>query len=333
MNIGLFWDSAINVNSYYVKDNTAYRFCDNMPYTTHHHSFSAQCFNSTHNFPFLWGNGCFINISEWNELPELDLDVIFYANERVGLTDENKVKYSTDTLRKKYKKAKIVGYLKEVYVKEGRENNRIEFLKSCDFIHAEATSTMKVLPEFLSVEEKVGKKLNFTNQPFNIKYIFENYYSEVKERKIFAYLPNPIYRRGKTYAFAEYIGKKYNIEVITKPLTVNQKFDHMSQHDFVKMWSKNLFHFNLDPSPIHPGGQCCQVANVGSINVGGLNESHEVLYPSTCGIDLKYLENKFVEILDDSKKQFEIISYAWNMLNATYSFETVKSQILSLYSK
>lgn len=330
MKIGLFWDMAIGINSYYVKNGCAYKFIDNNPFT-YHHSLSSKCFSATHNYPFLWDNGCFVNISEWDELPDYDLDVIFYANERAGLINETKSKYSVEKLKQKYKNVKVVGYLKEVYVKEGREENRIDFLKSCDFIHAEATSTMKTLPEFLSIQEKVGKKLNFTNQPINIKYIFENYYTENKEKCIYAYLPNPIYRRGETYAFANYLGKKYNIPVKTKPLEKNQKFDHMSQHDFVKLWSPNLFHFNLDPSPIHPGGQCCQVANVGSINFGGLNESHEILYPTTSGNNFEYLENKFVELLNNEQKQFEVIKYAWEKLNQIYSFNTVKSQIESLY--
>lgn len=330
MKIGLFWDVAINIESYYVNDGGAYKFKDGLPYV-YHHSVSPRCFTATHNYPFMWGNGCFLNLSEWTELPDYDLDLIFYACERGGLINETKEKYSVDRLRKKYKTAKIIGYLKEVSVRSGREENRIEFLKSCDYIHAEAVTGMKTISEFLSIEKQVGKKLNFSSQPINIKYMYDNYYTNEKQLCIYAYLPNPIHRRGSTYAFSEYLGKKYNIPVIYKPLTPDQKFDYMSQHDFVKMWSKCMFHFNLDPALIQPGGQCCQVANVGSINFGGLNESHDILYPTTSGNDLKYLEKKFVEVLNDKNKQFEIIEYAWNKLNEVYSFNTVKSQIESLY--
>ena len=118
MKIGLFWDNAINIKSYYVKDGTAYDFENNKPYT-YHHTISAQCFPSTHNFTFLWGNGVFLNLLEYvekgKEFPELDLDVIFYANERMGLDDHNWDSYSVERLKKRYPKAKIVGYLKEVY--------------------------------------------------------------------------------------------------------------------------------------------------------------------------------------------------------------------------
>ena len=74
MNIGLFWDEAINLSSYYVKDGTGYNYFTNEPYV-YHHSVSPQCYPSTHNFTFLWGNGSFLNLSEWDELPDLDLDL------------------------------------------------------------------------------------------------------------------------------------------------------------------------------------------------------------------------------------------------------------------
>ena len=37
MKIGLFWDEAINISSYYVKDSTGHTF-DNKPYTYHQFS-------------------------------------------------------------------------------------------------------------------------------------------------------------------------------------------------------------------------------------------------------------------------------------------------------
>ena len=174
-------------------------------------------------------------------------------------------------------------------MREDRVENRIKFLKSCDYIHAEATSTMKTLPEFLQIEKLVGKKLQFTNQPLNIDYL-------------------PVFY-------------KTQIDSI-----------NLSQLEFTKSWSQYLYHFNLDPSPFHPGGQVCQVASVGSINIGGMNESHSILFPETSGIDEELLEKKFVELLNNPQKQFEIIQYAFNKLNEMYSFNVVKKQIESLYA-
>ena len=43
--------------------------------------------------------------------------------------------------------------------------------------------------------------------------------------------------------------------------------------------------------------------------------------------DIKSLEERFVEYLNDEKKRFEVIEYAWNKLNEVYSHNSVKKQI------
>jgi len=93
------------------------------------------------------------------------------------------------------------------------------------------------------------------------------------------------------------------------------------------MWSKSAFHFNMDPSDIHPGNQIMQTASVGCINFGGLNESHSILYPETATCDEKVLEEKFVEYLNDENKRFEVIEQAWSKVNEVYSFKSVANQI------
>jgi len=334
MKLGLFWDQTMNIKSYYVKNGTAYDFETNNPYM-YHHSVSSNCFPSTHNIQFLWDNGVFLNLSEWidigRDFPDLDLDIILYANERAGLDENQKDDYSVERLRKRYPKAKIIGYIKEVYVKDTRFENRIKFFKSCDGIHAEAYDSMKKLKEFKDIERLTNKKITFHPQPLNIDYYYDHFYSNEKINGIYAYLPNPMHRRGRTYDFAKYIGDKYDLPVCYKPLQEGQKFDHISQKDFVEMWSPYLYHFNLDPIPIHPGGQCMQVASVGSINIGGLNEAHHVLYPETATCDEKILEDRFVEYLNNPDKRFEVIKYAWEKLNEIHSFSNIKLQLETLY--
>ena len=100
----------------------------------------------------------------------------------------------------------------------------------------------------------------------------------------------------------------------------NQKFDYIGQREFIEMWSKSAFHFNLDPSDIHPGNQIMQTAAVGCINIGGLNESHSIMYPNSATCDEKILEEVFVEYLKDDNKRFEAISFAWEKLNEIYSY-------------
>ena len=330
MNVGLFWDEAIAITSYYVKDGIGYSYFTDEPYT-YHHSVSSQCYPSTHNFTFLWDNGSFLNLSEWGELPDLDLDVIFYANERSGLEDDHYDRYSVSRIKDKYKDAKVVGYLKEVYVKEHRFENRIKFLNECDFVHAEAADRMKTLDEFLKIEKIIGRKINFTNQPINSEFFFDNFYSDEKENSIYAYLPNPTHRRGTTYEFANRMSDKFGLPVKFKSLNPGQKFDHLSMRDFIELWSPSLYHFNLDPIDIHPGGQCIQVACVGSINIGGINESHSILYPNSATCDEKILEEVMGQYVKDEVARFNVIEHAWNKVNENFSFKKVRSQIEELY--
>ena len=327
-------------DSFYVKDGVAYDFVNNKPYA-HNRSINPGLTISSWNFPFLFGDGCFLNLFEWVtkdlDFPDYDLDIILYGCERAGLDNETKHLYSIDRLRKKYPNAKIVGWAKEqelsVHNREVRYQNWMSFFKECDTTSAHGITTMKELTQWRQIENDCGRKFNFISCPININPYYDLFYSDHKEESLYAYLPNPMHRRGETYKFVSYLSEKYNIPSKFKPLGQNQKFDHIEQFDFIKLWSPSIFHFNLDPAIEHPGHQTIQVANVGSINIGGKNESHFLLYPETATCYLDILENKFVEYLNDVDKRFEVISYAWENLNKYYSFEVVREQIKELYDK
>lgn len=343
MKFALFLDTC-TIKSYYVKDGKAYGYHDDKPYTFWH-ALSPECFTATWGAPFLFDEGHFISWDEWDELPDLDLDLIFYANEKIGLDDENRDKYRVDNLRKKYPNAKIVGWMKEMWLRmpgDGypiypydfnipRHRNRIEHLKECDGMTTAGVHNLKNYEVYNYLEECVGKEIQFMTLPIPVDYYFDNFYTNEKSKSIFAYLPNPIHRRGNTYKFAEYIGKKYNLPVIYKPLQTGQKFDYLSLKEFVELWSPSLFHFNLDPMDCQPGQQGLQVAAVGSINIGGLNESHQVLFPETATCDEKILEEKIVEYLENEEKQFETIQYAWTKLNELFHPKLLKKQIEGIY--
>mgnify|MGYP003625345864 CR=1 FL=1 len=100
---------------------------------------------------------------------------------------------------------------------------------------------------------------------------------------------------------------------------------------FIESCTPSLYHFNLDPINIHPGGQCIQVASVGSMHIGGLNESHEILYPDSATCDEKILEDLMDKYVNDDTKRFQAIEYAWNKVNEEFSFKKVRSQIEELY--
>ena len=98
----------------------------------------------------------------------------------------------------------------------------------------------------------------------------------------------------------------------------------MTSHDFINLWSPHLYHFNLDNMKTQPGQQCKQVACVGSINIGGQNDSHKFLYPETANCDLDKLEESFVKYYEDENKRFNVIQNAWEKVNEICGFDTVR---------
>jgi hypothetical protein len=326
------------VKSFYVKNGEAYTFKDDKPYTFHH-SVSPSLFMAGWNYPFLWPGGCYINLNEFInnglDLPDVKFDMILYANERCGLDPDTYDDYTVARVQESYPDATIFGWFKEIEIpyREGRQKerleNRIKFFKDCgENILLGAVGSMKDLPEIDEIEKTIGTKIkHFISCPIPIDGLYDTFYSDEKEKSIYAYLPNPPHRRGKTYEFCNYLSKKYNIPVRYKPLQSGQRFDYLSQKDFIDLWSSSLFHVNMDPIKTHPGQQCIQVAAVGSVNLGGLNESHHILFPDTATNDENILEEKFKQYLDDENELFRAIQYAWEKLNEKYSFNVVKQQL------
>jgi len=340
MKLGLIYDACVQ-KSFYVKNGMSYDYENNKPYN-HIHSVSPSLHMAGWNYPFLWGNGSFLNLSEWveqgKEFPDEDFDVILYANERPGLDPNTYDLYRTERLQDRYPNAKIFAWFKEVHIPRStkeREENRIKWLEGFgnDMILG-ALSCMKDLPVILDIQDKLERKIkHFISCPINIDGLFDNFYSDEKELSIFSYTPNPIERRVQTLEFSKYLGKKYNLPVRIKPLELNQEFAYLTQKQFIELWSPSLFHVNLDPHITQPGQQAIQVACVGSLNIGGLNESHQHLFPETALPNLKIIEEKFKEYLIDEVARFRAIEYAWNKVNELYSFDVVKQQLLDVVDK
>ena len=126
-----------------VRNRKAYKLSDpEVPYQFHH-SVGNECFIGFWGYPFVF-DGCFINWSEWNELPNLDLDVIFVVIEK--RIDECKIEY----LRKKYPNSIIIGYLKETWNWNIEWESRIKifnelyFLSKCAFMFMSEPSSVKI---------------------------------------------------------------------------------------------------------------------------------------------------------------------------------------------
>lgn len=332
------------ISSYYVKDKTAYTFKDgefyhnkvkkDEPYI-YHHSIAPDCYIAMQNLPFLFEEGCYLNWTEWEELPDIDLDLIFFGCEK-NWNEDGSVRrkdVSVETLRKKYPNAKILGWIKEVWVgapddfDDPRHLRRIEHLNECDAVITSGISKFQKLSVFNNLKQNVNKDFHFIPQPVNTDYFYDNFYSNEKEECLYAYLPNPMLRRGETYDFVKYLSETYNVPFKHKALLEGQRFDYLSQKAFIELWSPCAFHFNLDPVDWYPGNQVMQVAGTGTINIGGENESHHILFPETAGCDTTHLEKVFVELLNNPAKRFEVIQYSWEKLNEIFSFESVRKKI------
>ena len=311
-----------DMKSYYIKDKKGYDFND-IPYDFNL-SIGNEFYVSIWNYPSLY-DGYFINWVEWgDDLPDLELDLIFLSIEKML----SNPKYSVDVIRKKYPNAKIVGLIKELWIgtpydhQHQKHKDRVKFLNECDSV----VTGRPTLEGYEEISKGVNKPFNFVAIPVDIDYLYDNFYGD-KELSIWAYLPNPMDRRSNTYEFSKYIGEKHNIPVRFKPLQPNQKFDYMSQKEFITNWSSCAFHFNLDPIDYFPGNQCGLVAATGTINIGGVNDYHHILFPETATCDTTILENKVEEYINNSDKYIDTMSKAMNKLEEVFSFDAVRKQI------
>lgn len=314
------------MESYYVKDNKGYKL-NGDPFEFNI-SISNEFYISIWNYPWLYDNGYFLNWIDFGDnLPTLDLDLIFLSIEKQLQNPD----FTVDKIRKKYPNAKIVGLIKEIWMgppydySHPKHIARIDFLNQCDHI----VTNRPELKEFTQIAENVDKPLNFVSIPANLDYLYDNYYKE-KELALWAYLPNPVNRRATTYEFAKYIGNKYQLPIKYKPLSNNQKFDYMSQKEFIENWSSCAFHLNLDPIDYFPGNQCPLVAATGTINIGGVNDYHHLLFPKTATCDWEILEKEIVSYINSSESRNSVIENAWEELNKTFSFKAARKQIKNI---
>jgi hypothetical protein len=105
---------------------------------------------------------------------------------------------------------------------------------------------------------------------------------------------------------------------------------HIPLRDFISGWSSCMYHFNLDPVDYFPGKQAVHTASVGTINIGGVNDNHFLLYPETATCDVKVLEERFTEYYEDDNKRNQVVQYAWDKLNKVFSFDAVREQIKNI---
>ena len=84
LKFGFIYDACAQI-SFYMKDGMSYDYQTNKPYT-HIHAVSPSLHMAGWNYPFLWEDSCFLNLSEWvkqdKDFPDENFDYILYAEHK-----------------------------------------------------------------------------------------------------------------------------------------------------------------------------------------------------------------------------------------------------------
>ena len=317
MNFALIVD-ACKVESYTVIENKAYKFREpTVPYQFHH-SIKNESFIGFWGYPFVFG-GDFLNWSEWEkplELPDRDYDLIFVVIER-------NFGHSIDELRKKYPNAIIVSLLKETYNWNSEWMRRMPIYDQADHVFI-PVSHRELFPGLTACK----KPVDFLGQPVDAEYLYNNFYSNKRDELIFPYFAvHNQSRFGRTWEFTFNMSKKYALQYI-KPLHTQDSPNQW--HDFLKEWSRATFHFNLDPIPHFPGQQAMQCAALGVVHIGGLNDSHGLIWQETATNDESVLEEQFDFYLNNIKERMALLQRAWDRMISIYSYDAVRNRTKEL---
>jgi len=300
----------IRQNSFHVVNGESIHWKTGAPYSWHH-SIENKTTMGPVAYPFCF-EGDFINWGEWDELPKEDYDVIFLTIEKLP------EKYNIGMVRKTYPNALIVGTIKELYFIHSYEQ-RVEFFNLCDIVVVPYQKS--IYTYFPNLQKDVNKTIYYLPQPYDVNYLYDKFYKEERNETIFSYVAHHPPRWGATEQFAKAIGEKYNIPVVRQ----RTEFSPTQWHDFLNIFTKSTFCFNLDPEP-QQGQQGIQSAILGVVNIGGVNDSHFTLFPETANNDVIKLEKLFYEYFTNYDKRVEIINYAWEKVNEIYSFSATRKR-------
>ena len=73
-----------------------------------------------------------------------------------------------------------------------------------------------------------------------------------------------------------------------------------------------------------------QCAALGMLNIGGVQDSNEILFPNTATNDWDKLEKSFVNLHENSDVLEETMHTAFKKANENYSYDSVKNKFLGV---
>lgn len=314
MKFGLIIDGCVQ-RSYFIKDGKSYKLkSDNLEPYSHHHSISNECHLGLWGWPSVFKDGYFINWTEWDELPKLDLDIVQVALEK------HPGKYNVDMIRKAYPNAVIVSFIKEATWVNLNPNERLNFFNSCDFITFpwKVDYDSKGILGIKTLESLLKRKVYYMPQPNNINYLHDKFYKEIRPISILNY-KSP--QRSNLNSFVDIISTKYSVHSF-KHIVEYKGPKHNQWEKFLEGISKSSFCFNLDPSP-YGGSMGVQCAALGIINFGGIQDSHTILWPDLATNDEIFLDKKFSEVLNDKNLHKKYIKKAFNKVLEVYDYKSI----------
>lgn len=320
MNFAMIIDGCLQT-SYYVKDRKSYKFDTDEPYQ-HHHSISNECHLGLWGYPFLF-DGYFLNWTEFEELPTLDLDLILVAIEKKPNL------YNVNMLRKKYPNAIIVSFVKESHWIHSTVEQRMSFFKSCDYVTYPWNIKYDIeggINGIKTLSEMCGKKVSYLPYPHDIEYLYDKYYNRYRERKILAYKATD--NRGQSTDFTKKMGNKYNYNVYQHVVKWTGP-GHQQWEEFLSGITSAMYCFNLSDR-VYGGTMGVQCAALGILNVGGIEDSHRLLWNDTYTNEETILEHEFLHTILDQNRYNDIIENAYGKAVGNYSHNAVKERLLNI---
>ena len=294
----------------YTLDNTLY----NGP--TSQDGIDGVLFRNIWNRPFMGTGGYFIKHS--NNMPDVDLDVIFIVYETVG----NPTPF-VDSIRSKYPKAKIIGTTKEAIPGLDKKpvTNLQKLFSLCD------SAAIQFNEEICAkLTDTMGIKIHSLPVPYNLEYMREKYKTNSVEntlqnnRYIVAGSASWDPERGydNCLDIANYLGEKYGYEVV-------KNYDNKSWHEWLELINNASFVINTDTQ--HRLGQVTiESIALGTPHLGGLSDTIKTVIPTYATNSKSEIESIFIDILENGYPD----NYYYSKLEERYNFRILNKKLKGL---